>query len=1740
MEAELPARTSGSESGALCAVLRECGDPEEPDVVRGVLSMLFDSLPEAVRQHRVHDLLYEEEMCYVSVLSTLMEADLRALGLKIGAARLVLNLVRPPCGGVVVGTAPVVTATAMTDGHAPPTRGQLRAFPVLQSNGLPERSGWRAYSSGLAIHLTGRASDEYVGWLAQIAAGAMTALPPRYIRGSVDDRLLISALMNQGSGSMPEQLVLLIDPKDLAECEGLGVYFWIHCSVMAVSDAMVAAMLAEFVGFAPVPGKKGRELVVALAKWKQVRAKLAEHGCIQPDMMCKQSLLRMVAEVPSAKMAVEALKARYVGKSFPLDELLTCIECIAAELSAEAPGSYALAVGVSGGAAGEDGERLCKFWGSGKCWKGSKCRFRHEGRPSKLNSVIRYESLRKVSGSEMGSRSARTLKCTRTYSETHAGLDPNEWRVVRSREGRGMSRENSKGVRVESRNIYENLEHQGDDSMSEPAPAPAPAPSPPPSVPSIPAPRPGVAFDSVAADAWWAAKVAGVSSVLGVSLGEAEVVLQGQLLGSIRARVVGLGSPSGGDRNDNGNQEESKVLAIVADTGATERVIGGSDVADAVNVRELEVPVVVSGATGKVEVNKIADLPGCDGLMDGSLLIPECPESLLPVVKTCREFDLAYEVCRGGKESRFHRDGETVYELSPVGDVMTLCGLGVKSNSSPNSSLGCDEIGYNHCLMPVMADEGNKKGVGSDVLDPERVVSSEPRWMIEHSLAGHPFDSRCDFCVQSRLRTKKAVRKLRESYLSAAGVSVVSDLTGPHELGVAGGKFAQVVVDLDSSWGYVGLQESRNDGDTLKSVQDMLVQLRADSGGRVESLAQFHHDDDKSYRGKVEVFLRENSVLDTHTGGYNPNANAVAERRIGMLVEKFRTLLLYCTGGLLYYEQLWDVGLVYACYILNTTEWVGGESPIHKLSGFRHVRESRVHVFGAYCLFHIPKENRGGKFRPSSEMGIWVGVDPNCPTGHWVVPIEWDAEQQCWTLYPVVTATSVRVYDRVFPLRLKPKGGKWGSQEFESFVDGVFRPFFSGHPEPTTLDETDQPVPEVSPSLGEGSPSVDGSGDGGPRRSVRKGRKQAVEESGVSEEGSGLSRPKGFKKGGNPFQSGFAEVESVVDKRIYKGVQQYKVKWKGWNNRYNVWRDESDLECKELIDEYDKANLYFSKGEVMSQVLAMCILMAAVGAVASPLPGLDVSAAVAKLARAQGIKGDPSDFELGYCTELSHMMSRRLDLLSATEAARVRERYPVVSMRMLLEDKKDGRKKARLVLQGFKEPKEWDCKSNASPVVFSSTIRSLLFMAGSEDDVISSIDVSVAFLQADEYGPGDAPRYVSYKPHGESEEYVFKLRGPVYGQRSAPRAWYETVRAWMVSEMGYDQACNDKCLFVHPETGHRVVLFVDDFLCRGSVESSKGFYEALKGRFDCKDESYLAEGQPLVFTGMTVSQVRSQGRLATVLDLEKEVRDFLVSKGLWDVKVVESPMPNKNVLCQGEVLENVNEIAWCKSVIGGLQHFVRSLRYDMAQAVSRVAQDMDRPTEGTVRQLERIAGYLKGSLGFSLRGLHGVGNDDVRVYVDSDHNSDSKRTSKSQSGVIITLNGVPIHWRSNRQPRTSLSPTEAEVYAMSVGVKDACLSGWVLEEMGGKVSWPLPVCTDSSGAYSFQRDSCPESRLRGCFDLREEWVRELQEEGAVEVKMCTDAENLADVFTKCLPTYKFKARIRQIVEKLVSVDFPLE
>ena len=73
-------------------------------------------------------------------------------------------------------------------------------------------------------------------------------------------------------------------------------------------------------------------------------------------------------------------------------------------------------------------------------------------------------------------------------------------------------------------------------------------------------------------------------------------------------------------------------------------------------------------------------------------------------------------------------------------------------------------------------------------------------------------------------------------------------------------------------------------------------------------------------------------------------------------------------------------------------------------------------------------------------------------------------------------------------------------------------------------------------------------------------------------------------------------------------------------------------------------------------------------------------------------------------------------------------------------------------------------------------------MRGNSDDVISSIDVSVAFLQSMEYDVNDEPRYVYYKPHSRAKSKYYILRGPIYGQRVASKKWHDTLVEYLTSK----------------------------------------------------------------------------------------------------------------------------------------------------------------------------------------------------------------------------------------------------------------------------------------------------------------------------------------------------------------------
>ena len=105
------------------------------------------------------------------------------------------------------------------------------------------------------------------------------------------------------------------------------------------------------------------------------------------------------------------------------------------------------------------------------------------------------------------------------------------------------------------------------------------------------------------------------------------------------------------------------------------------------------------------------------------------------------------------------------------------------------------------------------------------------------------------------------------------------------------------------------------------------------------------------------------------------------------------------------------------------------------------------------------------------------------------------------------------------------------------------------------------------------------------------------------------------------------------------------------------------------------------------------------------------------------------------------------------------------------EPKRDGRKKWRLLVKGYMEPAEWSGKTD-SPTAMGSTVKMLIAMGidptdvdivNEADDVLSTGDVTTAFLMCDDYDPADDMRFVGYVPYKGARMRIFQLLGPLYG-----------------------------------------------------------------------------------------------------------------------------------------------------------------------------------------------------------------------------------------------------------------------------------------------------------------------------------------------------------------------------------------
>ncbi|GJV75336.1 putative ribonuclease H-like domain-containing protein, partial [Tanacetum coccineum] len=160
------------------------------------------------------------------------------------------------------------------------------------------------------------------------------------------------------------------------------------------------------------------------------------------------------------------------------------------------------------------------------------------------------------------------------------------------------------------------------------------------------------------------------------------------------------------------------------------------------------------------------------------------------------------------------------------------------------------------------------------------------------------------------------------------------------------------------------------------------------------------------------------------------------------------------------------------------------------------------------------------------------------------------------------------------------------------------------------------------------------------------------------------------------------------------------------------------------------------------------------------------------------------------------------------------------------------RNKARLVAQGHTQEEGIDYDEVFAPVARIEAIRIFLAYASYMGFMVYQMDVKSAFL----YGQIEEEVYVCQPPGFEDPDHpnkVYKVVKALYGLHQAPRAWYDTLATYLLSN-GFQRGQIDQTLFIKRHKVHilLVQIYVDDIIFGSTKkELCDEFEKLMKNKF---------------------------------------------------------------------------------------------------------------------------------------------------------------------------------------------------------------------------------------------------------------------------------------------------------------------
>ncbi|GKC91389.1 putative ribonuclease H-like domain-containing protein, partial [Tanacetum coccineum] len=195
------------------------------------------------------------------------------------------------------------------------------------------------------------------------------------------------------------------------------------------------------------------------------------------------------------------------------------------------------------------------------------------------------------------------------------------------------------------------------------------------------------------------------------------------------------------------------------------------------------------------------------------------------------------------------------------------------------------------------------------------------------------------------------------------------------------------------------------------------------------------------------------------------------------------------------------------------------------------------------------------------------------------------------------------------------------------------------------------------------------------------------------------------------------------------------------------------------------------------------------------------------------------------------------------------------------------------------------------------------------------MDVKSAFL----YGQIEEEIYVCQPPGFEDPDHldkVYKVVKALYGLHQAPRAWYDTLATYLLSN-GFQRGQIDQTLFIKSQKGHilLVQIYVDDIIFGSTKkELCDEFEKLMKDKFPMS-----SMGELTFFLGLQVQQKKK----GIFISQDKYAYEILRKFNYSYVKSASTTTDLEKPLVQDGDADDVDEHIY-RSMIGSLMYLTAS------------------------------------------------------------------------------------------------------------------------------------------------------------------------------------------------------------------------